>query len=348
MKQTVNKRIISLVLVMTGTGLVLAQTPPAPQQPPPAQAVQQTPPTTSVTVDLVRMVFTVTNRRNKFITDLDRGSFKVLENNQPQEITFFGRETDLPLRIGLVLDTSNSIRDRLKFEQEAAIDFVHSVVRRKKDLAFLMTFDSDTGVLHEFSDDVGEMSQIIQRQRAGGGTALYDAIYFACKERLHTPPAPASGSETRKILVLISDGDDTHSDRARSEAVDACQRAETSIYAISTSTDWISTTNKTPQKIHKTHGDQVLEEIAEETGGRAFFPYRLDDLAASFQDIGDELRSQYSLAYAPPNRTNDGRFRRIKIEVLDRKGLVVRGRKGYYPAFTRPTGTGSPQDRESR
>ncbi len=326
-----------------GAGLVLSQSQPK-QSPPPQTGVQQ-PPVLTTGVDLVRMVFAVTNRRNKFITDLERGSFKVTENNQQQDVVFFGRETDLPLRVGILLDTSNSIRDRLKFEQEAAIDFVHTVIRRKKDLAFLMTFDSDTGVLKDYTDDVGEMSQVIQKQRAGGGTALYDAIHYACQERLKDPPpAPGKDISLRKILVVISDGDDTHSNRARSEAIDACQRAEASIYAISTSTDWLSVTGDTPKKFHETPGDKILGQLAEETGGRAFYPYRIDDLAASFQDISVELRSQYSLAYSPSNKANDGKFRRVKIEVTGRKGLEVRARKGYFPAFgksaegTAPTG----------
>lgn len=341
-KADIKNRVVFVagIVALVAGSLALAQTgqqAPQQQQPPPPPGTQQAPTIVSG-VDLVRLVFTVTNRRNRFITDLEKNSIRVTENKEPQDIVFFGRETDLPLRVGILLDTSNSIRDRLKFEQEAAIDFVHSVVRRKKDLAFLMTFDTDAGVLEDYTDDVGKMSQVIQKQRAGGGTALYDAVYFACKERLHAPPLPAGPSpETRRILVLISDGEDTHSDRARSEAIEACQRAEASIYAISTSTDWLSISGNEPKKIHKTPGDQILETMAEETGGRAFFPYRIDDLAASFQDIGVELRSQYSLAYSPANKVNDGKFRNIKIEALDRKGLLVRARKGYFPAFTKTT-----------
>jgi len=325
---------LSILLALAASALWAQSAQPPP---PPAQSGGQQPPTIGVGVDLVRLVFTVTNRRNKFITDLERNSFKVSENNQAQDLVFFGRETDLPLRVGILLDTSNSIRDRLKFEQEAAIDFVSTVIRRKKDLAFLMTFDSDTGVLEDYTDDVGEMSQVIQRQRAGGGTALYDAIHFACKQRLDQPP-PAKGPDAtlRRILVVISDGDDTHSNRARSEAIEACQRAEAAIYAISTSTDWLSISGNSPKKIHETEGDKILGQLAEETGGRAFYPYRIDDLAASFQDISVELRSQYSLAYSPTNKLNDGKFRRIKIEVADRKGLQVRSRRGYFPAFGKP------------
>ncbi len=309
-----------------------AQKPPVAQQPPPPAGQQQ--PDLVVTTDLVRMVFTVMTRRQRLITTLQKGDFKVTENGHPQEIVFFGKEVDLPLRVGVILDTSNSIRSRLRFEQEAATDFVHNVIRRRKDLAFLMTFDSDTGVVEDYTDDAGSLSQAIQRQRAGGGTALYDAVYFACAERLMSPPLPRAGNpEVRKVLVLISDGEDTHSNRARSEAIEICQRAEASIYAISTSTDWLAVSGNRPEKIHKSDGDKVLEQMADETGGRAFFPYKTDDLAASFQDIGVELRSQYSLAYEPRNKINDGKFRHVKIEVPALDGLRVRSRKGYYPNF---------------
>jgi len=293
-------------------------------------------------VELVNVVFTVVNRRQKFIIDLDRSNFKVFEDGRPQEIRHFSRETDLPLRVGMLLDTSNSIRDRLKFEQEAAIDFFHNVVRRKKDLAFLMTFDNEPAVIHDFTDDLGALSETVLRQRAGGGTALYDAIYYACRQRLLNPPA-GENLEVRRVLVVISDGEDNLSERSRGEAIQMAQRAEVAVYTISTSTDWLSITGQTPKKLHKTRGDEVLEQLATETGGRAFFPYRIDDLAQSFMDIGVELRSQYSLAYVPTNRAADGKFRAIRIEV-DRKGLNVRARKGYYAPrasaeASRPAGT---------
>lgn len=282
------------------------------------------------------MLFAVVNRRQKFITDLQKENFKVLEDSEPQKITNFSRQTDLPLRVGLLLDTSNSIRDRLKFEQEAAIDFLFNVVRRKKDQAFLMTFDSEPSIVQDFTDDVGQLRDAILRQRAGGGTALYDAVYMACQQLLTNPPrSPGASVEVRRILVVISDGSDTQSTRARGEALEMAQGAGVAIYAISTSTQWVSATEerdrvkRLDRKYHKNEDDKVLEEFAQETGGRAFFPYHVDDLAQSFLDVGDELRSQYSLAYVPSNRVADGKFRKIRIEV-DRKGLIVRARKGYY------------------
>jgi VWFA-related protein len=315
----------------------------------PAQETPQRPqdvPSIRREVQLVNIVFTVLNRRQRFVTDLERDNFKVFEDGKPQTVRFFSRETDLPLRVGLLLDTSNSIRDRFKFEQEAAIDFLHNVIRRKKDQAFLMTFDNEPALIHDFTDDASALSEAVLRQRPGGGTALYDAMYHACSRRLMNPPLPAGENpEVRRVLVIISDGEDTMpSDRMRSEAVEMCQRAEAAIYTISTSTDWLSITANEPKKLMKTPGDKILEQIADETGGRAFFPYRVDDLAQSFMDIGTELRSQYSLAYVPTNRAADGKFRSVKIEV-DRRGLILRARKGYYAPRAETSPAASPGSR---
>jgi VWFA-related protein len=312
--------------------------------PPPQQQQEQKPdlrtqtqreleqiPAIRAEVSLVNVIFTVLNRRNRFVTDLERGNFKVFEDNRPQSITNFSRETGLPLRIVVLLDTSNSIRDRLQFEKDAAIDFLANVVRRRKDQAMVMTFDNEPQVIQGFTDDVGALSEAIMKQRAGGATALYDAIYVAARDYLSkAPPSTVDNLEVRRVLVVISDGEDTMpSQRTRSEALEMALRADVVIYTISTSTDWMSITGSEPKKYHKTDGDKVLELLADEGGGRAFFPYRIDDLAQSFLDISTELRSQYSLAYVPENKTPDGRYRKIRIET-DRKGLIIRARKGYF------------------
>jgi VWFA-related protein len=287
-------------------------------------------------VNLVNVIATVLNRREKFVTDLEKADFRVLEDGRPQDIQFFSRETDLPLRVGLLLDTSNSIRERLKFEQEAAIDFLHNTIRRKKDQAFLMIFDQEPSIIQDFTDDLSTLTEAIQKQRAGGGTALYDAVEMASRKlaEVKAPPG-AVNAAVRRVIVVISDGDDNVSNRARSESVEMAQRGEVAVYCISSSTDWVSPTEESnpakrvDRKFHKTESDMVLEQFADETGGRVFFPYKLDDLAASFQDIGDELRSQYQLAYVPSNKIFDGKFRKIRVEVA-RKGLNVRARKGYF------------------
>ena len=328
---------VSSVTLLSLVAPVRAQQAPPASPPQPANSGSQEKPTITTRVELVDVVFSVLNRRQKFITDLQKENFKVFEDNKPQDIRFFSRETDLPLRVGMLLDTSNSIRDRIKFEQEAAIDFLYNVVRRHKDLAFLMTFDNEPEIVQDYTEDLGQLRDAILKQRAGGGTALYDAIYTACQRLLAIPPMPAGPNpQVRRVLVVISDGDDNLSSHSRSEALEMAQRAGVVIYAISTSTQWVTANEernpvkRTERKYHKDEGDKVLDQITEETGGRAFFPYRVDDLAQSFLDIGDELRSQYSLAYTPANKTADGKLRTIRIEV-DRKGLQVRARRGYYP-----------------
>jgi VWFA-related protein len=321
-------------------GFDRAQQKPAPQTPP---QQEQTPqklegqkPIISV-VNLVDVLFTVLNRRNKLVTDLTQDDFQVLDEGQQQSIRYFSRQSDLPLRIGVMMDTSNSIRDRLKFEQEAATEFLFNVLRRGKDQAFLMTFDDEPNLVQDYTDDPGKLRDQIFHQRAGGGTAVYDAIYKACLEDLSHPPRPAGDvpDVVRRVMILISDGEDNLSGHTRGEAIETAQRTSVVIYTISTSTQWATSVDSTDamknveRKYHKTEGDKILEDLAEETGGRAFFPYRVDDLDQSFQDIGDELRSQYTLAYNPTNYVPNGKYHKIHIKV-DRKGLQIRHRRGYY------------------
>ena len=292
----------------------------------------KTPPITSTT-GLVHLVATVMDRHRNFITDLDQSDFKILEDGTPQEIRYFGRDTDLPLRIGILLDTSNSIRPRLEFEKDAAMDFLQHVIRRNQDQAFLMTFDNEPEIIQDYTGDLALLTDAIRKQRAGGGTALNDAIYLAA-EKLTNPPLPKVNPEVRRVLVVISDGDDNLSDHALSESVEAAIRAEAAIYCISTNTDWLAIDGDKPRKMHVEGGDKVLEEFADQSGGRVFYPYKVDDLAQSFVDIGTELRSQYFIAYSPTNVQSTGQYHKIEVQT-DRKGLNVRTRKGYYA--TSPT-----------
>jgi VWFA-related protein len=289
----------------------------------------QAPPAITSTTGLVHLVATVMDRHRNFITDLDQADFKVMEDGKPQDIRYFGRETGLPLRIGVLLDTSNSIRPRLDFEKDAALDFLQHVLRRNQDQAFVMTFDNEPEVIQDYTGDLALLTDSIRKQRAGGGTALNDAIYRAA-EKLVSPPLPrGANADIRRVLVVISDGDDNLSDHALSESVEAAIRAEAVIYCISTNTDWLNIEGDKPQKTHIEAGDKVLQEFADQSGGRVFFPYKVDDLAQSFVDIGEELRSQYFIAYSPNNPDATGQYRKIDVEI-DRKGLNVRTRKGYY------------------
>jgi VWFA-related protein len=334
-----------------------AQQPPQQQPAAPANPQQ---PSFIREVNLVDVLATVLDRRNKLVPDLEKGDFKITDDNAQQEIRFFSKQSDLPLRIGMLLDTSNSIRDRIKFEQEAAVDFLYSVLRRGKDQAFAMTFDDEPQVVQAFTGDGGLLRDEINKTRAGGGTAVYDAIYEACAKQLSNPPRPPGDQPdiVRRVMVLISDGEDNLSNHTRAEAIEMAQRTNVVIYTISTSTQWIQLSQTDPnkaanRKMHLTEGDEILKNLAEETGGRAFFPYHVDDLNQSFQDIGDELRNQYTITYSPTNFVANGKYHRIKIEIPNR-GYQVRARRGYFarsrtgsanpasnPATTNPTAPGS-------
>src|ERR1700690_909178 len=319
------------------------QNPPAPApaapeaKPQVPEEIQKSGTTIKVPVNLVDVLFTVLNRRNRLVSDLEKQDFKVFDDNIPQDIRFFSKQSDLPLRIGMLMDTSNSIRDRIKFEQDAANNFLFSVLRHNKDEAFLMTFDDEPQVLQGFTGDTGQLRDQILRTRAGGGTAVYDAIYQACFNELSHPPRPPGDQPdvVRRVMILISDGEDNLSTHTRAEAIEMAQRTSVVIYTISTSTQWITLDDPSKEKsgnrkYHLTDGDKILQYLADETGGRSFYPYHVDDLDQSFQDIGEELRNQYSLAYNPSNHTFDGRYHKIKIEAPDHKGYQIRARRGYY------------------
>jgi Ca-activated chloride channel family protein len=348
-----------MTLVFTAdTGQAQQSTPDSGSQqqgappPPPPEASAQNQGKITQTVNLVDVLFTVLNRRNKLVPDLEKDDFKISDDKTPQTIRYFSKQTDLPLRIGLLMDTSNSIRDRLKFEQDAATSFLFSVLRHNKDQAFVMTFDDEPSILQSFTDDAGRLRDEIVKTRAGGGTAVYDAIYAACDKELSHPPRPPGDAPdvVRRVMIVISDGDDNLSNHTRAEAIEMAQRYSVVIYTISTSTQWIQLSQTNPDKLadrktHLTEGDQILADLAEETGGRAFFPYHVDDLDQSFQDIGDELRNQYSIAYIPTNSILDGKYHRIRIETPDHKGFQVRARRGYFAkanANTSPSASSTP------
>ena len=296
--------------------LVQTPAPPNPAEPAPDTDIPDT--TITKNVNLVNVVFTVTDKHGRFIKDLGKDDFRVLDDNKPPaEIKGFASETNLPLRVGLLIDASNSIRDRFKFEQEAAIEFLNQIVRPKQDQAFVIGFDSTAEVTQDFTDNTEALSKGVRALRAGGGTALFDAIYMACRDKLANS-APAN-TATRRAIILLSDGDDNQSRVTREETVEMAQRAEVIIYAISTNITGI-----------KQKGDKVLERFADATGGRLFTPFKLQDVADAFTEIQDELRSQYAIAYKPADFASDGRYRSIVIETPAKKNLRVRARRGYY------------------
>jgi Ca-activated chloride channel family protein len=265
----------------------------------------------------VNVVFTVTDKHGKRITDLKQADFRFVDDNKPAaEIRSFHAETNLPLQAGLLIDASNSVRDRFKFEQESAIEFLNQTVRRGYDQAMVVGFDATPEVTQDFTDDTEKLGQGVRMLRPGGGTALYDAVYYACRDKLLKK---AQNGPTRRAIILLSDGDDNLSHVTREEAIEMAQRAEAIVYTISTN---VSGT--------KGAGDKVLERIADATGGRAFFPFQIRDVANAFAEIQDELRSQYAVSYKPADLKADGHYRTIEIVAVDRKSFRVRARRGYY------------------
>jgi VWFA-related protein len=266
--------------------------------------------------DEVNVIFTVTDKHNKFIRDLKQNQFKILDNNRPpRQILDFSAETDLPLRVGLLIDASNSIRDRFLFEQDAAISFLHQIIRPKTDKAFVLAFDEVWDLTQDFTNDLDKLTKGIRVIRPGGGTALWDAVFYACRDKLMKEK---ENGPVRRAIILVSDGDDNQSRVLRQEAIEMAQRAGVIVYTISTNL------SNNPDE-----GDRSLKMLAEATGGQAFFPFKLQDVANAFHDINEELRSQYSVFYKPEDFQANGQFRPIQI-IAENKKYKVRAKKGYF------------------
>jgi VWFA-related protein len=269
-----------------------------------------------VPVNEVYLEFAVTDKHGHFIKNLQQNQFALLDDHKaPAQVFSFTQQTNLPLRVGILIDTSTSIRQRFQFEQQAATSFLLEILRPQSDKAFIEGFDVTPDYKQDWTNNVDSLTEGIRDLRSGGGTALYDAVYSACRDKLLT----SRGQEpVRKAIVLVSDGDDNQSHAYLEDAIKECQRAETIIYAISTD---VSPT--------RDRGDEMLEKMAVATGGKAFFPPRIEDMATSFAEIQEELRSQYALVYKPADFMANGVFRPIYLYCLDRR-FTVRVREGYF------------------
>lgn len=305
------------IVLLCAAGLALgaqraAQKPPAPQQ-----RVEDDI-KTRITLDVTRvnLLFTVTDKKGRFVTNLARTDFEVFEGRRGQNILEFAAETDLPLRLAILVDTSNSIRERFRFIQEAAIEFISSVVRPRQDKALVVSFDTTAEVVSDLNEDPEKLAGLIRDLRPGGGTSLYDAIFFACRDKLGKEQPR---HKFRRAMVIISDGDDNQSRVTRDQSLEMAQKNDVVIYTISTNITKI-----------ETDGDKVLKYLAAETGGLAFFPFKVEDLGQSFENIANELRHQYNVFYRPEPLRTDGQYQTVEVRVKARKDLVVRARKGYY------------------
>jgi len=325
-----NRRILGLALfaAFPCPALVAQQPAPPPQPAPqaaPAPAAQQptdqTPdtgtPIIKFGVDEVNLIFTVTDKHGHYIPNLKQSDFALLDDQKaPKAVRAFRQQINLPLRVGIVIDASTSIRTRFQFEQQSATEFLLQVIKAKSDRAFVMGFDVTPNVTQDWTNNIDGLETGINRLRPGGGTALFDAVYMGCRDKLQDV---SRGQEpVRKAMVLLSDGDDNQSRVHEDEAIKMCQRAETIVYAIST--NWTPSRGK---------GDKVLSDLAEATGGQVLFPPSVEEISNSFHEIEEELRSQYSLAYTPADFKYDGSFRTIYLYCNDRH-YQVRARKGYF------------------
>ena len=274
-------------------------------------------PTINLGVNEVDLIFTVTDKHGHYIPNLKQSDFALLDNQRaPAKIDSFHQQINLPMRVGFLIDTSSSIHRRFKFEQQAAINFLLDIMKPRSDRAFVMGFDVTPDVTANWTNNVDALEQGINVLSPGGGTALYDAVYTACRDKMLNV---ARGQEpVRKAIILISDGDDDQSRVYESEAIKECQRAETIIYSVST--------NWTPSR---GPGDKVMAKLAEQTGGRVFFPPSVEAMAKSFHSIEEELRSQYALTYTPADFKYDGSFHSIYLYCTDRR-YIARTKAGYF------------------
>jgi VWFA-related protein len=294
-----------------------AQTPAAPQSAPADQSADTAAPVIRVGVNEVNLIFTVTDKHGHYIPNLKQSDFALLDDQKaPARVNAFRQQINLPLRVAILIDASTSIRTRFQFEQQSANEFLLQVLKAKGDRAFVMGFDVTPTVTQDWTNNLDALETGVNRLRPGGGTALRDAVYTACRDKLQDI---ARGQEpVRKAMVLLSDGDDNQSRVYLDEAIKMCQRSETIIYAIST--NWTPSRGK---------GDEVLTQMAEATGGQVFFPPSVEEVSNSFHSIEEELRSQYALTYTPADFKYDGSYRPIYLFANDRH-YQVRARKGYF------------------
>jgi len=294
-----------------------AQQPGSPTAAPTAEQPDQTAPVIHLGVDEVNLIFTVTDRHGHYIPNLQQSDFALLDDQKaPARVNYFRQQINLPLRVGIVIDASTSIRSRFQFEQQSATEFLLQILKSRSDRAFVMGFDVTPTVTQDWTNNIDALETGVNRLRPGGGTAMFDAVYTACRDKLLE--GARDREPVRKAMVLISDGDDNQSRVHPDEAIKECQRADTIIYAIST--NWTPSRGK---------GDAVLQQISEATGGYTFFPPSVEEMSNSFKSIEEELRSQYALNYTPADFKTDGSFRTIYLYCNDRR-YQVRAKKGYF------------------
>lgn len=312
--------LIFAALVTAGLGVSQAQK-PNPSPTPPVDTA-----TEIIRINRVRLPITVVDKKGYLVSGLTKADFQVLEDKIPQTIETFSEDVgkELPLYVGVLMDTSPSTAGKLKFEQQAAMNFIETVVRPRRDRIFFATFDDEINLRQDFTDRLDLLDRAVYGvKKTGKQTALFDAVWQFCDEKMRS----VSG---RRVLVLITDGEDTYSRADLRDAIDIAQRTETTVYAISTKAGFTATVPGVEMGEVKDDKDRELVKLAEETGGTAFFTGDMLTLERSFTKIAKELRAQYLVTYRPTNNEYDGSYRRIDVKLGNARGdLKVRTKRGY-------------------
>jgi Ca-activated chloride channel family protein len=297
---------IALLALLSGTGS--GQLPA--QQP---QRQQIPPPTIRAEVALVNVVFSAMDSRNRVVTGLRREDFRLFEDRQPQTIEYFSEIDEasaVPLTIALLIDTSGSVKTKLESEKQTAAEFFRNILRKDKDIALIIQFDSDVNLVQDFTGDVDRLIDAMDSLEAGNSTSLYDAIFLAVEDKLR-------GEVGRRVIVAVTDGEDTNSRISKKQAIQSALRNDVLIYGIGVRGEMGANFG-------------VLKDFAEESGGSFFSPRaNPEEIRAAFRSIGEELKGQYSLAYRSTNTRKDGAYRTIDLRCTQ-KGVRVRTRRGYY------------------
>ncbi|HAF12404.1 MAG TPA: hypothetical protein DHU55_19020 [Blastocatellia bacterium] len=316
-------RLLLLTLAFAFASTTEAQKPKLSPTPPVIESDQES---IKIPVRRVRLPITVLDKKGQFVSGLTKNDFLVLEDRVPQQIETFSDDLGeaLPLYVAVLMDTSPSTAGKLKFEQESAMNFIQTVIRARKDRVLFATFDQEINLRQDFTDKLDLLDRAVSSvKKTGNQTALFDAIWQFCDEKLRSVPG-------RRVLVVITDGEDTYSHADIRDAIDIAQRTETTIFAISTKAGFLSTVPGVEAGEIKDKKDRALVTLAEETGGLAFFTGDMLSLERSFNKISKELRAQYLVTYKPINERYDGSFRKIEVKVAEGRGdLKVRTKHGY-------------------
>ena len=316
-------RLLLLVSAFAAVGVVEAQQPKS--TPPPINNEQETP-SEKIFIRRVRLPITVVDKKGQFVPGLTQSDFLVLEDKVPQQVETFSDNfgQSLPVYVAVLMDTSPSAAGKIKFEQEAALNFIYTIVRARKDQVLFATFDHEINLRQDFTNKLDLLDRAVSAvKQTGNQTALFDAVWQFCDEKLRTVAG-------RRVLVVVTDGEDTYSRANLRDAIDIAQRTETTIFAISTKAGFLATVPGVEAGEVKDKDDRELTTLAEETGGAAFFIGDMVSLERSFSKISKELRAQYLVTYNPTNNRYDGNFRKIEVRLASgRKDLKVRTKNGY-------------------